>query len=148
MRSAFSMIELVFVIVILGILAAVAVPKLAATRTDAQIAKGRSDIASVRSAIINERQSRLITGDSTFIKGTKINDGGVFGGVLTYPLTSSTADGHWEDVDDSNDDNATYKFRAQGVAVEFTYTRSNGVFTCDEGDESTDEQKLCAKLIH
>ena len=35
MRTAFTMIELVFVIVILGILAVVAIPKLAATRDDA-----------------------------------------------------------------------------------------------------------------
>ncbi len=38
-RSAFTMIELIFVIVIIGILAAVTIPKLAATRDDAKLTK-------------------------------------------------------------------------------------------------------------
>ena len=45
------MIELIFVIVILGILAAVAIPKLAATRDDAKISKGATELATAISDI-------------------------------------------------------------------------------------------------
>lgn len=140
-KNAFTMIELVFVIVVLGILASIAVPRLAATRDDAQISKGRADVASIRSAIITERQSRLITGDSDWIEnGTgadQMDDGGLFGGVLMYPEANKAANGHWSATAGSG----TYVFKVGGVDNTFTYDEDDGTFKCTSGsycDELTD----------
>lgn len=143
------MIELVFVIVVLGILAAVAIPKFAATRTDAQISKGRADVSSIRSAIITERQSRLITGDNKYIEagtGDDANDnpqldkGSLFGGVLTYGITAKDSSGHWHSRSGSDGNTSTVKYKVQNTDVTFTYTRSDGVFTCTKAD------KYCSEL--
>ncbi len=130
------MLEIIFVIVILGILAAVAIPRFAATRDDADISKGRADIAAIRSAIVTERQSRLITGDSSYIaNGTatgQMDSGGLFGGVLNYPVANvSGTNGKWSATAGSG----TYVFQSGGTTETFTYDDTTGKFDCNHANQ-------------
>ena len=132
-KSGFTMIELVFVIVVLGILAAVAIPRFAATRVDAQISKGAADVASIRSAIVSERQSRLIAGDTAWITKEDLDDGNeLFKGVLMYPQKNiANKDGAWSRT--GAEGSGTYVYRAGGVSTTFTYDEDDGTFTCTAG---------------
>jgi general secretion pathway protein G len=149
MKNAFTMLELIFVIVILGILSAIAIPKLAATRDDAQIAKGRSDIASIRSAIVTERQSRLIQGQSSWISELSQNTTTLFDGnsttnrLLMYGISAGTGSGHWQSTNGSN-----YTFRVQDISVAFTYDSTTGIFTCSTTAGTTAQNDMCKTLIN
>jgi len=146
MKKAFTMVELLFVIVILSILAAVAIPKMGSTKTNAEIAKGKTDVATIRSAILTERQSQLIKGVNSFIPKLSDNDDLLFTGdgdgreLLTYGIASGTTTGKW-----SKEDDTTYKFYVESDEVVFTYDPNNGKFTCDRADTTTGT--ICKKLV-
>ena len=139
-KSAFSMIELVFVIVIIGILAAVAVPRFAASRDDAEVTKARVLVASVRNALAMERQKRVLRGDFTII--TSVGSGAnVFDkfsadakgnqeDVLEYPLASSTESGHWS----INGAGTEYTFH-QNSMVDPIFVVNGGKFVCKAGSD-------------
>ena len=60
MKKGFTMIELIFVIVILGILASVAIPRLAATREDAEISAA---VANLRTLVSDATAYYTAKGD-------------------------------------------------------------------------------------
>ena len=66
--KAFTLIELIFVIVILGILAAVAIPKLMATRVDANRAKLLEDIRNATKEVVSYYTANSGTVDFDKIK--------------------------------------------------------------------------------
>ena len=122
MKQAFTMIELIFVIVILGILAAVAVPKLAASRDDARVvalaqqimtgaqdiamyatskARTENDLTKMSYSLKSLNSQQLLTVDTTH-KSVQIKAGNV-----TDCITMKIVTGN-------HDDNLTISFGAPG----------------------------------
>ena len=79
MRKGFTMIELIFVIVILGVLASVAIPRLAATRDDAEVAKAATNLTTAVSDITAYYTAKGnfsgVTSDFTKITNALTKDG-------------------------------------------------------------------------
>ena len=81
MKKGFTMIELIFVIVILGILASVAIPRLAGTRTDAEIA---TTVANIRTLLSDLNSYYVVKGE--FTEGA---DGVKWNEITNVPLENA-----------------------------------------------------------
>ncbi|MDM5271423.1 type II secretion system protein [Sulfurovum sp. zt1-1] len=151
-RKAFSMMELVFVIVIIGLLAAVAIPKFAVTRDDAVLTQAKNTVSSIRSAIAIERQKRVLRGsydDFTSLGGLTGYDQVLFDyfdgdntgpRILEYSVRScknANLTGCWTK---SSDTTYVYKMPSLGTAVTFTFDLKSR-FDCD-ADSHTRECRL------
>ena len=121
-QKAFTMIELVFVIVIIGILSAIAIPKFAVTRNDAVITKAKTTIASARSAITTTRQKNILRGIFTDLNATSI--GTNFSSLLEYGVESCSTAGcnGWS--------TSGLAFTFHGPTGDVTYTYQNKRLEC------------------
>ena len=146
-KNAFTMIELVFIIVVLGILSAVAIPRFAATRDDAMMARGKSQVSAIRGGISLQRSRLMMEGNVSFpqnLDSAAVNTNGqrLFNfsdgnasNILEYPIISDLGrDGAWVKTGVN-----TYSFRVNNADNNFTYTNTNGIFNCTVGTD-------CAEL--
>ena len=151
MKNAFTMIELIFVVVVIGILAGVALPKFAKSGENARLAKAIGDISAIRTSVLNERTKRLLRGSTIYMtkissKTTTADGDAVFDGngsstVMSYPLISGSGAGSWRKTAAF-----TYAFNVDGTTnVVFTYHPANGRFDCNRG-AGGDAGKFCRRL--
>lgn len=94
MRNGFNMIELVFVLVMVGILSAVAIPRFSVGRDDACYAKLRANLSETETVLSREYTKRFLKGQAmsqaellTYLK--KVESGNSEGCKLTVQNVNS-----------------------------------------------------------
>ena len=110
-QSGFTLIELVMVIVILGILAATALPKFADLSGDARTASVNGMLGTVRSTMAIVHAQALVNGVATSASGDSVTiEGSTIALVYGYPDLAT--------IDD-----------AVNFSTDFTYAAAAGTFT-------------------
>ncbi len=152
MKKAFTMIELIFVIVILGVLSSIAISKMAVTRDDAIVAKGRTQVAAIRNAISLSRNTNILQGKGASwparldaLSSDTSTSGALFDfdtnktdtskKLLDYALYAKVTAGNWK-----KDAADKYSFKVQSTDTQFTYTALTGSFDC------VHSETLCKQL--
>ena len=136
MKKSFTVLELIFVIVVLGILASLAIPRLFPVITTSKVKKLQSQVSAIRVAISNKYSKNLISGNNqcpALEKST--TDNNLFENILTYPLPKNHGDIKW-------DGNGTdYNASIGKIVVKFHYdnnTSKNCKFECKSVSGTSD----------
>lgn len=159
MKKAYSMMELIFVIVIIGILASVAAPKLFVTKDDAVKAQLLNTIQEIKKGIEAYAASEYIdNGVKKYpdrlceeVSGVIGCPGGhnFFANILQTPAHPRNKTKHVAGWDGESSHPERYYYFPNGKSEDyysFTYDKSTGNFTCGGNKLTKGKQLPCSDL--
>ncbi len=146
MKNSFTLIELIFVIVIIGLLAAVAIPKFNLSEVSASKVNVKSVVNSVQTAIDNLHGQALINDSFTwdsecdwnsstdYPKNLDTDTNYLFKCVLRKPILSCNQQNLKRNCFNEIDDNIYRYYFSPTDYLEVEYNESTGLLDCKDSD--------------
>jgi general secretion pathway protein G len=136
MKRAFTIIELIFVIIVIGILASVALPRFEESYKQSLISKAQSKVTAIRSGLQVYKNKHILLGQNPFPASLDSDNNHLFDQVLPDAVTPGTDPGEWKKEGNK------YKFLLpSNQYIVFEYNNNTGKFLCNPNLSSS--QELC-----
>ena len=152
-QKAFTMVELIFVIIIIGILSAIAIPRFAESARQAHLSKAKNAVAIIQSAVTTERQKLILRGQASINIITLENGSGTPGtplfnairGDISNPALSNHVTACSSGQYCWSKSGSTYTYHS-GDGTTVAFNLSNNRFDCNASVGNTATQNLCKFL--
>jgi len=137
--KSFSLIELIFIIMILGIVSTIAIPKLINKTKNTTILKGKTDLNIILNGLQQYKTNLILQNLSYDLTSLETsNNKYLFDKILDKPFISQkNKAGYWNKISDT-----TYRYYISSTDfIEFTYDKTNLAFSCDK------TKSLCQEIL-
>ena len=127
-KQSFSILELIFIVVIVGILATVSIPKLSNTTKTTSLVKLKNELNLINDGIKQYQTKAILQGDDISLDSLDEDDINLFSKVLTNPIISSSDINSWSKIS-----NNSYRYRLNSNDdIVFVYDKDDLTFSCDK----------------
>lgn len=134
--KSFSLIEVIFVILLITIITSIAFPKLFSTSKESSYLQLKSDLATIHNALLNYKNQSIMKKIPTTLDKLDA-DNNLFSNILSHPIPIKEEYPHWSK---KNDTTYLYNF-SQNSSLEFFYDKNSLSFLCDT------KNTLCQKVL-
>ena len=137
--KSFSLIELIFAILIIAIISSIGISKLSYNNTNAIILKGKNDLNIILYALKKYKTNLILNNLPNDLDSLEIdsNKTYLFSKILKHPFISKIDKGGWEKISDTK-----YRYYVStNQSVVFRFDKTNFTFRCNK------KNQLCQELI-